>query len=903
MDKDTILFVRKNQYALAFQWDFFKNATSLVSKYFTKDPPVAVYYKAGEDLDSWVDYKLAVDDGKWIGLLDPVKACEDAYKKGNRLVKDLNVVIPNTIYVDNDGYEYHIPINDGEVQPVYRTKIAAGNPDKSEVGISQFSVYNESLPFESRHMMDDIKLTFKENGLRENNITTFNMLMVPTLFDDNDPKLSYIRNALRMANYQSLETVSEEFALPLTPIIPSESKYVPHGNLDVPNGKYNRFFGSSWGTLYSVSSDNILRQTRDFINLAWETISVPPLVSASRDGSVSLTDEQLEGLYPKQMLMVVPGPLPEMLFAYDAESSLNGAPSSYNQYAVSFDNGLHWNKNFYDAIASLGQITDPLYFFYIPYPKAPNKLLVAIANGAGTTECYETENGTSWVKISLPEDIPLGIDIDNSREYHNSLFKNNIFTPNVGDRNLYIDKDNRIQIKTGETSWKVFATTDEIESKINDMVFQSHIGDATFDAVHREINIVYRYDIENEHLQIGYHFLGFGLIPKQNQNDPDPSYDRRTTIGAYQESGTFYMKENNVPGSDPVTITFNERYTNKTIQDIQNETGQFDRDSLHGEFVVSFDPNDVYFIDGKWIIRDTLTKLNAGPITGDMIDNLDKRQGFVFRISEDFFHWFPVRGISGEQLPDSPAAHIYVDTTTTKGIVFIVQDDKAFAYTVPRKGVWHYTLRTNIHKWEGVKLSQQIKANYIVDGTKEHVSETDEPPVVVGFGYNLNPNATILLYNGFPILDGSAYVNPENNREIIVSNMVEKHMLQQTLMPIQYKKGKRKYVAEDFAVIIARAEDVTKDVYAFIAPGKAYSFGKEVFVDFNTNLSGDLILFNGIDHEYEIIGKRNIKYTFSRFGISEVLYDFLEYNTVGYTNYLSRGNEVYRLQFLLTPKT
>jgi hypothetical protein len=929
MDKDTILFVRKNQYALAFHWDFFRNTPGLVSKYFTKNPPIAVYFKAGEDFDSWVDYKLAVEDGKWVNITDPVRACEDAYEKGNRLVKNLNVDIPNTIYIDADGYEYYIPINDGTIHPVYRTKMTVGNPLLSDVGASQFSVYNSSLPFSQRHMMDDLKLEFKENGLRENNITTFNMLMMPLLFDEADPKIAYIRNALRMSSYQAFESESEEFSIPLSPLISSAIKYIPHGIFDPSKGKQNKFFMAFWGTLYCISSDNKLRQTEDLVNLTWNEITVPPLLSASRNRPTdSRSDEVLASIYPKQTLIVAPGPTENMLFAYDAECFKNGAPESYNQYAVSYDNGAHWAKNFYDKVLTdthsgnsipplqaanqtiiedsvgsitIGQMVKDIYFMYIPYPKSPNLMMFALANDLGLVECYTTVNGASWTKVPLPDDIPFDITPNDTIQYHLTLFKKNFFSPKtIGD--MYIDKNNAIHYKISDTQWKdTTITTDDIENNLRSYFFANSNLEQRTDLADVDLTVVYHYDRENGVIHAGYYAFAFSLA-QQLPGAPESSYDRRKTIEVFQESGSVDIRISETTPGTFSAMCFNFRHTHKTVQDVAAETGQFNNDTIHGDYMVFFNPDDVYYVDGKWIIRDTLSSMNAGDPKHELVSNLDRQHGFMFRISEDFIHWFPVRGINGQTLPNSDTAHVYADITSLKGIAFILQDDRAITYTVPRKGAWHYALRTNIHKWYGIKLSQQIKATYIADASKQHVFDTDEPPIKIGFPFALNPDATILLYNGYPILDGSAYVNPENNKEILVSNMVEKYMIQQIILPIKYRKDNRKYVAEDFAVIVASAVDPDKNVHAFIAPGRAVSFGKEVSVDFNTNLSGDLILFNGIDHEYEITGKKSIKYIFSRYGISETIYDFMKYNTSGYANYLTKGNQVYRLQFLLSPK-
>jgi hypothetical protein len=886
MDKDTILFVRKNQYALAYAWSFYQNATSFISKRFTENPPQAIYFKAGEGFDSWVDYKLAVEDGKYAGILDPVAACERAYQNGNRLVSQMNVNIPNTRYIDANGYEYYIPLNDGSEAPAYREKISSGNTNTDDIQLEQCSVYNLSLPFEKRHLMDDLKLTFKEAGLRENSITTFNMLTVPLIFEDDDAKVAYIRNALRMATISALDSDSTEFSLPLSPVVGNTSKYIHHGELDVEAKKYNRFF-LAYGNLYKLSSDNAFHKASDLITLQWNEITIPPLLSAViTQGSDPRTDAELAMEYPISKLIVFPGPVKDMLIAYDSRAVENNAPFSYNQYAISMDSGQTWVKHYYTQIQG-----DVQRFFYMPFPKKLDKVVIGVIDSENSVTFYESADAITWTQIQNTTDFLSDVSSStNELGYYDNLFKKNLFKFQ-DDVTVYVDSVGQMQVKDSDGTWRVLTTLSTIEAKIrvdfNNRVLQNA------EITSEEYNYVYHYDQDTRLMQVGYSALCWGLASQQ-ANGPEPSYDRRRTIAVYRETGTFYVV-------DASNYT-NASYTHKTIEDVMVDTNQPDPDSVFGNYMVHFNPDHVYYIDGKWVIRDDLGTIFAGIPNEAFVSNMDREGGFVYRISEDFVSWFTVRGIKGESLPDSPMCHVYANLIDDRGMVFIVQDDKAYTYALMRKGTLHYNLRVNSHKWNGVKLTQQIKGTYLVNQLGVQESQSDDPPMRIGFPYDLNPNATILLYNGVPILDGSTYVNPKNKRELVVSNMIDKLNIQKQVYPIQYKYAGRKYVAADFSVIIATAEDTTKEVFAFTSTAKAFSAGKEIYAYFNSKVAGDLVLFNGVDHEYEITDPQSIKYTFSRYGIEEVMYASVQYNTVGYTNFIMQGGKICRLQFYVRDK-
>ncbi|MBO4735054.1 MAG: hypothetical protein J5614_01535, partial [Paludibacteraceae bacterium] len=119
MDKDTILFIRKNRVGLAFHWDFYKKNLSLISKLFINDPPVYTLYKAGTNpgIASWVIYNKAIINGQYANIRPDYlfddqtknvtmlrdysqKCCDDAFRKGNYLATTIpNLVIPYTEYI------------------------------------------------------------------------------------------------------------------------------------------------------------------------------------------------------------------------------------------------------------------------------------------------------------------------------------------------------------------------------------------------------------------------------------------------------------------------------------------------------------------------------------------------------------------------------------------------------------------------------------------------------------------------------------------------------------------------------------------------------------------------------------------------------------------------------------
>ncbi len=934
MDKDTILFVRKNRYALAYHWDYYQTVSSLVSKRFTYDPPTAIYFKAGEGFDSWVDYKLAIEDGKYRGIIDPKAACEYAYEQGNRLLSKTTppTRIPNTIYVDAEGYEYYIPINDGTVMPALCERLNAGNYDFSEIGLEQCSVYNLSIPFSQRHLMDDLRLTFKSPEARNNNITTFNMLTVPTVPDETDPLKSYIRNALRMSTYNDIDTIQNEVGVPLSPIVGNSPKYIPHINTDPEEERFNRFFMTPWGWLYKIASNNTFSVAKNLVNIDFTDIEIPPLLSASGNPNDSRTDNELQGLFPVRYLVVAPGPEDRMLIAYDADFYKSKAPKEYHQYALTRDGGQSWIKYSFNQI--FGDIGDFRTFIedevrpsnditiqdssgtvdiveelvpgdsgsieiiheirhtgiaFLPYPIKDDKLCVAIITDAHQIKYFESSDGIIWTQFVKPVNPGLIVSpsLDDQIGYHNTLFAKNLYTPKLIN-NTYVDTDGNIVSKNASGVWEIISTVEEVKTFVYNGFNDRVVHDAPVE--NTEYNVVYRYDIDTGLLQVGYSIMSFGLDP----NDPAASYDLRETIKTYLESGTFFIKND---GTHDIT---NHTFTHKTVEEVMIKTNQPDKDVVYGDFMVNFRSENVYFVDGKWIIRDILGPLFAGDDNGFITDNTDKAGGFKWRVSEDFIHWFPVHGMYGESLPNSIGAHLFTDNASV--VVFVVQDEKAYTYAMARKNALHYNFRVNAHKWYGVNITQQIKALYIKTDDKTVEYQTDDPPIKIGFSFDLNPDASILVYNGVPILDGTAYVNPKNKREMIVSEMIAKNALQQEIMPIQYRKNKRKYIADDFTIIVASAIDPTKEVHAFTAPGKVFHAGKEVYVDFNSDISGDFILFNGINHEYVVLGKRSIKYTFSRYGLSEVIYGGNQFNTIGNANYKAITDGIYRLQFILTDK-
>ena len=224
----------------------------------------------------------------------------------------------------------------------------------------------------------------------------------------------------------------------------------------------------------------------------------------------------------------------------------------------------------------------------------------------------------------------------------------------------------------------------------------------------------------------------------------------------------------------------------------------------------------------------------------------------------------------------------------------------------PEKYLARYDLRVKAYRWSGVNCTSQIKARYITDpNIDQNVASCQRAPLKIGFPLEINPNAFMLLYNGIPILDGSAYVNPDDPTEICCENIQRLKIMSEYTDPIQYVEALREFVYSDFTLINFTSVNPDKEVHMFCDRGSSEYYGKTCRVQFHTDIAGDLVLFNGIDHEYLINSKskRKIEYIISRHGLSEAAYNQSPDGQIGKYNIKTDvPRNIIRVQFCLLPK-
>jgi len=926
MDAHTILFVRKNRDALAYHWDFYVSNISLISKLFLHEPAVDCFFKATDDPLSWVDYKLARDDGRYENPLkhgvnetdDIPQLCEAAFAKGNRLISNTGKIIPNAIYIDQEGFEYRIPINDGREKAVLCQEFTVGGPgeDNIDVELEQCSVSNLKLSFKNRHLMDDLKLRFRNHENRGNNIISFNAITVPLVIDESDVTLGYIRNALRMSSFNSLQTKEGEFSLPLSPIAIGSSKKQFSRNEDVDGLDCNRYIMTSWGTLFKIDANNALWKTRNLNDLEnWVRVHIPPFIDEYLDVK-DVRNKYIKDLNTNgNFLTIVPGPNNTIIAfeQFDKEDviTINADELDIEKiaYYVSNNDGVSWKKCRFTNINGVGSTTRKFIVYNVPNPEKDTSVEVFIlSNSDGTQNVANvmSTNGVVWEVNPITAQYPQGYgvieydgplsDID-YRAYHIFLMASCLYTndlikvPYINSKgNVFVKHANGKFLKLTSENTTPSLSMPEIRNYIKNKIiernpdlnlFGPYINEKGGIDVN-ELNLTLQWEANLKMLRVGYCFMFMRM------DNPDIQEDRTE----YYESGIFVVNST-IDGF----VYETPKFTINTLDNVMKETGQKDKNSAFGRFTIQFQQGLCWYIDGKWVIRDTLV---GEDYLGNVFDNRDIQKGYVYRVSSDFLHWYPVRNINGEHIGNTPLRPVITNDKDT--ILFVSQDNAIHVYAMPFKTKLHYNFRVNIHKWTGVNLTQQVRGSYVKTGPVSMHYDTDTPPYIVGFPCELNPNATILLYNGVPIIDGSAYVNPENPKEMIVNEMIAKHAFIRNIWPIQYKYGDRKYRSEDFSVIVASSKDPTKDVYAFMCPGRITLSTKEIYVDFNSDVAGDFILFNGINHEYVITHRKGIKYIFSRYSLQEAMVAGLKFNTVGYSNHKVMTKGIYRLQFLSVDK-
>lgn len=965
MDKDTILFLRKNRVGLAFHWDFYKKNLSLISKLFVNDPPVYTLYKAGTTpgLSSWVIYNKAVINGQYSNIKSTYhfddqtknvtilrdyaqKCCDDAYNKRNYLATTIpNLVIPYTEYIDADGFRYSIGINDGTATYVLHEKLNAGGKDDKPIKIEQGSIVNKTLGFENRHLMEDIKLTFKDST-PENTIVSLNTQILPLVIDNVDRSVGWIRQGLRSTSYMNNDFTRVADYSVKTPVElvneqvdyeNSEDQEQKMFNLE-PISPFRFFFNNVKTYLFGFNlKTGVLKRTSNVNSNVWEELTLPSLtekVDLSDDSSVDVSEE----------VVVFPihdsSKTTNILIAMDVGRFTDDDSYKYvRKYAYSTDDGTTWTTvDYNDAFGVDNATVIPVFF------PSVNALYV-ISSMDDYTSFIKTVDGIRWTSVDDGTTITGKITATTNQDIRNKIligygndqlvkmidvFSGNItydnkvkigvttitdyiyFTSHFGDISTYNDSifvygsDLEIFIKDDEREWLPLMDTDGVTQLtltkyISDYENCNGITIPNF----LDIRVIGSYFVNSTK------YYTIQSYEKRKTDAADENYHTNLNIWSVSldESGNFMKLGSNTYHSN--FISNNEILSTNQISESKNSIAPFNPIYIGGVYVGFINATSAYNsgsvesgvntlrsknlmstleLDGSDVV---INPINAGECYKYVFEskNVDIERSYGYLMHYALFdgkkHIIFVGDYKGDEI-DSELTPVLFDYRLNGDINF------------------HYDIRVKAYRWHGVKCTQQIRARYITDpDSAMDVASCPRAPTKIGFPININPNAFLLLYNGIPILDGSAYVNPENPTEIICENLQRYRVMQEYLNPIQYVKNMREFIYNDFTVINFSAEDDTKEVHMFCDRGSSSYYGKTCRVHFHSDIAGDLCLFNGLDHEYIINhkSKRDIEYIISRHGLSEAVYTNSPYNHIGQYNIRTDvPRNIIRVQLALLPK-
>jgi hypothetical protein len=890
MDKDTILFVRQNKLSLAYNWNYYNTIKDVVSKEFLYVPPVAVYYKASHGNESWVVMRLAIEDGRYNGISNVPDACYYAFAHGNRLVRDLDIDIPSVAYIDEDGFKYTIGLNDGTETCVLGSEITVGGDDTTDVKIEQYSVANPNLLFRQRHLMDDIKLTFKPAVSRDNSIVTYNSIITPLINEPCDPSIAYLRNGLRNTSYNTNDISTDEYQFPMNPLVKEHATYL---SAAIPKGVIDDtlYFIGKDHALYRILADGTIWRSMDPYQVNFTQITYPSLIT---DQLHAISDEQLKLQYPINNPFIISIDEHTLIMFAPEQCNINCEHARYKHYALSFDNGESWERYPLQSIINQGDpvIASPIVGIalcpYMPSPLPVFAVCIAATVYYYTIEILRPTMEIVWTFLTTPATIkpPYNMHLDrpNIVKLEASFYRKRLITQSSSDT-VYVDYNNQIMVKNSQGQWTKFHSYSDLYTAVSIEVKNNYIEDNVVEECIFNIKLHYIADPgETGVLQVAYCLLA-----------------RDDVIGTptiWSQSGVCYYVQHSY--YDNTIVLKSHTKTNKSLRQAMETTNQHDINVAHGVHTVLWDEEEIVRFNNKWIIRDKLGYWNTLHHITNCPSNSDYNGNYLYRCSEDLMHWYPVRGISSGFDTPNTTTLVHDDENI---ILFFPHHNEIIPYHTPIKTRYHYDIRVRIHKWPGVNITPQIQAIYINTGDEHNVAVTTARPIKIGFPIALNPNAALLFYNGIPLLNDQAYVNPENDHEFIIEGFLREKILQDYINPIQYLINERQYIYNDFTCIMANAVDPAMNCFIFIDKARTWYNGRECYAEFNNDLYGDLILFNGIDNEYVIIDRRTIKYTISRFGLHEVCYAESPYMRIG--NYHVRDDipiNVYKMQFIVRSK-
>lgn len=879
MDKDTILFIRKNRTALAYNYDYYKNNVSIVTREFLKDPPTKVLYKVEDSYYSWVDLSNLMSDAV---NKEDVKAfsipvlCLKAYRERSFTINDYDGTthceIPSTLYIDKDGYVYNIAMNDGHAEYVPKKNYASTYDENTDIVLSQIDTSNTGLGWEYRHLMDDLKVEFTDTKERMGNaIVTFNNIITPMVISSAEPHVGYLNSVLDKAsiNTNSILTISNGF--------PTGNTYRPKIKgvhlYSCSTQEKNYFFVTPNMKFYIFERTildgwRLLRSDNEPIRNNNDNRDVFDVIATSDDQP---RNDIFDALNDPAVVCIPFKRSYDVLFAFSR--------SSGTKYFYSVTDGKRWEERDVTAIDS--NITGFQVCEYIG---------TSLVIKTSTNKYYSTTNGFEWNEVTFVKDTDRNNIIPRPVTDIDDIYKN----AKIGMiwmkyyEKSYIDSDGVLYVRDNTNGWykcnNINDYINEIKTKVQSDA--SIISNATQE-FGGDLDFVYKV-MHNDNIDITS-IAFYYKLQVNNRNVPDA--DPNAPLSVEKEVSGVYNVKGYWSDDDDDQLSYSS-VTNNTFDYVNTN-------------VVKFDPNNVMCYADKWMILD-----ENNPIE----DNGETY--YSYKTSDDFVRWTDATVYDGDDAAISGLKH-----TPGRGVFFaapeqtdfyvpsyetflIPNDTEVYKYNIPEQARAHYDLRVKIYKWEGVKVTQPFKASYLVTQIGNMVLSTDTAPIKIGFSVKINPNAFLLLYNGVPMLDGDVYVNPKNNKEIIIDNAVKYHTLQKKYNPLQFNLGGRGYEYSDFTVINCSAEDPTKECYMELDRGTAMYAGKCCYVNFHSDIKGDCILFNGIDHEYYITGKRSIKYIISRYGLNEAVYPDHKYMHVGHLNIKDDiFRNIVKIQFILKDKT
>lgn len=974
MDKDTILFLRKNRIGLAFHWDFYARNKSIISKIFLNDVPILTLYKCDTTpgLASWVDFTKAVAAGQYDNVKstyhfdDQTKTatiirdyaqncCDAAFSKGNYLASAINgLIIPQVEYIDAEGYRYSIGHNDGTESYVLHERLNAGGNSNKAITVAQGSIVNKTLGFENRHLMEDLKLTFN-GSTPENTIVTLNSQLVPVVQDNVDQSVGWIRQGLKMTSYMNNDFTKNADYSVKTPVeivneeVRSETEFTPEDklyNLE-PRSNLRYFYNNVKSHVFCVNpTTGELKRIKNINSNNWDILELPKLTFEIDGDNLNPVDIGEIAVFPIHDSTETTNVLIAMNVGRfrDYTDPETGAETKYaRKYAYSIDNGDTWTTVDYETAFGLANaIVIPVFF---PTVNA----LYAISSSDDYKSFNRTVDGISWRGVADDTSIIGSIKASTNADIRSKVL--------VGfGEGSFITLKNAIEETSEYNTVRKYGPR-----TVLDYIYKtSHYGDISS---YNDSVFVYG---DNQELYV--HDDTHGWIPLTEDDGTTltlgeyiahyegdsilslPTFVDIRLVGSYFINAAKYYtlqsyehrpistsnEQNHVniniwslrldDGSSPkMTIDSNTYRISQTSESTIPAVNQEPSDNtpwyaiapsnpvyIGGVYVGTVNPTNSYLsgeVESGIEILKSKNLLSTMVLDGAIpdIDPVDIGESYktVYKsknVDLDDSYGYLMHDV----LYDGKKHLLFVgdwrDSEAGAGLNPIL-----FDYRLSGDINFHYDIRLKAYRWNGVKCTQQIKARYITDpGSGSDVASCERAPIKIGFPIDINPNAFMLLYNGIPILDGSAYVNPNDSKEIICENLQRYKVMQNYLNPIQYTKNVRDYIYSDFSVITFSSIDSDKEVHMFCDRGSTEYYGKTCRVQFHTDIAGDLVLFNGIDHEYIINSKskRKIEYIISRHGLSEAVYANSPYNHIG--NYNIRADvprNIVRVQMCLIPKT